>query len=118
MIVTFTYILCSPASIIFLLKYWPAQTPMEEIQKHVEDHDIGDYEVKVGTHLGKRVMVHTCVDENYNSSFMSSFGKNARSGKVQVRCAGQATFQYPDVEREYYYVRGAVDHNNQIRMSK
>ena len=118
MIVTITYILCSSASIIFLLRYWPAQTPMEEIQRHVEDHEIGDYEVKVGTHLGKRVMVHTCVDENYNSSFMSSFGKNARSGKVQVRCAGQATFQYPDVEREYYYVRGAVDHNNQIRMSK
>ena len=65
------------------------------------------------------MIIHILHDEQYDSMFMSSFGKVGRdsSRKEQVRCGGHVKFYYPNIEAEYYYVRGAVDHNNQCRMS-
>ena len=78
----------------------------------VKGKPVGTYEVKLGEHQGRRAIIHILHGEQYDSMFMSSFGKAGRdsSRKEQVRCGGHVKFYYPNIEAEYYYARGAADH--------
>jgi Transposase IS4 len=115
------------AALIKKRRYWPKFIDGNAIIKHFADMEIGDIDSLPGRMIeaNRETKFHVvCLKEpEYVMMLMSTYGTMERLGEIKTRHftddAGTKkikTFQYPEVIRNHYEYRDAVDAHNSSRM--
>eukprot|EP00934_Nitzschia_sp_Nitz4_P007490 Nitzschia sp. Nitz4//scaffold526_size3785//2112//3756//NITZ4_009261-RA/size3785-processed-gene-0.3-mRNA-1//1//CDS//3329553959//7480//frame0 len=103
-------------------RYWPKYIRGDEIAEHFQTKEVGDVDAWGGVLDSVKFHVYCMKEPDYIMSLMSSYGTLTRSGEEKKRIytegsdKRQKTFKYPEVVRNHFLYRDAVDAHNSSRM--
>jgi Transposase IS4 len=110
------------AALIKKRRYWPKFIRGDEIAAHFVNKEVGDIDSWPGTMDNVKFHIVCMKEPDYIMSLMSTYGTMERVGDTKSRNFAvdghkkSKTFKYPEVVRNHFLYRDAVDAHNSSRM--
>eukprot|EP01082_Thalassiosira_pseudonana_P010906 g9889.t1 g9889 contig4:805493-806287(-) len=100
-------------------RYWPRGVPGDEINKHFEGKQIGEFECFVQEKEGKQFLIHCHKEDKYVCKVMLTHGRMEETDRVAWRLGkdGWSSFKYTEAFTNHCIAKHWVDDVNNRRHS-